>query len=138
MTHRDSLLQLKAFMGQHIFGQEHLIDRMLIGGGQACSSTPAEKLIALGHRHGVPVYPCISCDMPHFADPQVLRGTAAVLWQSGADGLYLWNYHYIRTSGLPLRGRPLPEDYQYLAELGDPNRLAHLDKIFEFPSVLSR
>ena len=30
MTHRDSLLQLKAFMGQHIFGQEHLIDRILI------------------------------------------------------------------------------------------------------------
>ncbi|HDY99193.1 MAG TPA: MoxR family ATPase [Pseudomonas sabulinigri] len=30
MTHRDSLLQLKAFLGQHIFGQEHLIDRMLI------------------------------------------------------------------------------------------------------------
>ena len=30
MTHRDSLLQLKAVMGQHIFGQEHLIDRMLI------------------------------------------------------------------------------------------------------------
>ncbi len=30
MTHRESLLQLKAFMGQHIFGQEHLIDRMLI------------------------------------------------------------------------------------------------------------
>ena len=109
--------------------QEDLIDRMLIGGGQACSSTPAEKLIALGHRHGVPVYPCISCDMPHFADPQVLRGTAAVLWQSGADGLYLWNYHYIRTRG-HLRGRPHPEDYQYLDELGDPNRLAHLDKIF--------
>ena len=30
MTHRDSLQQLKAIMGQHIFGQEHLIDRMLI------------------------------------------------------------------------------------------------------------
>jgi len=109
--------------------KENLIDRMLIGGGQACSSTPAEELVALGHRHGVPVYPCISCDLPHFANPEVLRGAAAVLWQSGADGLYLWNYHYIRTSN-HLRGRPLPTDYQYLAELGDRNRLVKLDKTF--------
>ena len=106
-----------------------LIDRLLIGGGQACSSTPAEELVGLGHRHGVPVYPRISCDLPHFANPEVLRGTAAVLWQSGADGLYLWNYHYIRSSD-HLRGRPFPDDYKYLAELGDQNRLAQLDKTF--------
>ncbi|WP_150304058.1 AAA family ATPase [Pseudomonas saliphila] len=30
MTHRNALLELKAFMGQQIFGQEQLIERMLI------------------------------------------------------------------------------------------------------------
>ena len=106
-----------------------LIDRMLIGGGQACSSTPAEELVELGHRYQVPVYPCISCDLPHFANPEILRGAASALWQAGAGGLYLWNYHYIRTSN-HRRGRPFPDDYQYLADLGEQKYLKNLDKTF--------
>ena len=119
---------------------EGLIDRLSIGGQYENACTGAEELIRLGHRHGVPVYPSFRCDSPLFgmglhkggeppASPEAMRGHAANLWNAGADGLYLWNYHYIRTSKHP-RGRPRPEDYRYLSEIGDRNRLARLDKIF--------
>jgi len=111
--------------------EEGLIDRMLTGGGLVAHSTPAEELIGLGHRHGVPVYPCISCGS--CGSPEALRAAASNLWHAGADGLYLWNYHYLfmyAGTSTHLRGRPRPEDYRYLAEIGEPSRLASLDKIF--------
>jgi len=120
--------------------EEGLIDRLIIGGLYVSTCTGAEELIELGHRYGVPVYPSFRCDSPLFGiglhkggepphGPEAMRGHAANLWNAGADGLYLWNYHYIRTSKHP-RGRPRPEDYRFLSEIGEPSRLARLDKIF--------
>lgn len=111
--------------------KEGLIDRLLTGGGYVCYSTPAEELVALGHRYEVPVYPCINCPANFVLGADSLRGAASNFWWAGADGLYLWNFHYI--PGIPQegRGRPTIDSYvQHLPEIADPQRLKYLDKTF--------
>ena len=111
--------------------KEGLIDRLLTGGGYVCYSTPAEELVALGHRYEVPVYPCINCPANYTLGDNSLRGAAANLWSTGADGIYLWNFHYI--PGIPMegRGQPTKQSYvQHLPEIADPQRLRYLDKTF--------
>lgn len=80
-----------------------------------------ETSVALGHRHGVKVYP--SLDETRLRDEAAValrmtdlgyRGRAANVWDSGADGVYLFNF-FVPTSP---RWR----------ELGDPRGLAALDK----------
>lgn len=75
--------------------REGLIDRLLTGGGYVCYSTPAEELVALGHRYEVPVYPCINCPGSSQLGNGNLRAAASNLWWAGADGIYLWNFHYL-------------------------------------------
>ena len=110
-----------------------LVDRVLAGGGYASFCVPAEELVELGHRHGVPVYPCINCpgtyDLGAGDGFAALRGAAANFWRAGADGIYLWNYQYLNTPHIAY-GQPCPEDYAHLADLADPERLARCDKIF--------
>jgi len=109
--------------------KEGLIDRPLIGDGYVYYSTPAEELVALGHRYGVPVYPCINCPSNFVLDGYNLRAAASNLWWAGADGIYLWNFHYIHGIQAPLRGRPTTADYlKYLPEIADSQRLKYLDK----------
>ena len=113
--------------------REYLVDRVLSGGGYASLCMPAEELIELGHRHDVPVYPCINCPGTFSLGAgegfESLRGAAANFWHAGADGIYLWNYQYLDTPHLAY-GQPTPDDYTHLAELADPVRLARLDKVF--------
>ena len=110
--------------------EEGLVDRLLTGGGYAPFSTPAEELISLGHRHDVLVYPCINCGAIGIGSwAEALRGAAANLWHAGADGLYLWNFHYIKAPSRSY-GRPFPEAYQRLLEIGDPKKMAYEKKIF--------
>ena len=111
--------------------REHLVDRLLTGGGYVCYSTPAEELVKLGHRFEVPVYPCINCPANYRLGGGTLRGAAANLWWAGADGIYLWNFQYIPASGSLGYGRPAPEQYRkHLPEIADPRRLKYLDKSF--------
>ena len=111
--------------------KERLFDRMLTGEGELCYSTPAEELIQLGHRHEVPVYPCINCPATYPLGGDNLRGAASDLWWAGADGIYLWNFHYIHYPGTFGHGRPAPEEYQeHLPDIADPQRLKYLDKSF--------
>lgn len=83
---------------------------------------PWSYSVALGHRHGVKVYPALT-------DPRVqgetrfkrasvpaYRARAANAWASGADGLYCFNLYDID------RKSPL------WRELGDPQTLAFTDK----------
>ena len=113
--------------------QEGLVDRLLAGGGYASFCVPAAELVELGHCYDVPVYPCINCpgtfDRGAGRGFEALRGAAANFWQAGADGIYLWNYHYLNTPHIAY-GQPYPEDYGHLADIADPARLARLDKIF--------
>ncbi|WP_395744679.1 family 10 glycosylhydrolase [Prosthecobacter sp.] len=50
------------------------------------------------------------------------RATAALHWQAGADGMYLWNQHWIK------HYRDAAFDRQSWKEIGDPAVLAHKDK----------
>lgn len=50
------------------------------------------------------------------------RATAALHWQAGADGMYLWNQHWIK------HYRDYSFDRQSWKEIGDPAVLAHKDK----------
>ena len=111
--------------------KEGLIDRLLTGGGYVCYSTPAEELVELGHRYDVPVYPCINCPAIFTLGGRNLRAAASNLWQAGADGIYLWNFHYIDAPNMKGRGQPATAAYlQHLPEIADPQRLKHLDKSF--------
>lgn len=118
--------------------KEGLVDRMLSGGGYASFSAPAKELVDLGHQHDVPVYPCINCpltfDLGKGLGFESMRGAAANIWDSGADGIYLWNYHYMKTPHIAY-GQPQPDDYGHLSDLGDPKRLKSLDKIFSVNPV---
>ena len=86
-----------------------------------------ERSVALGHRHGVKVYP--SLDESRVRDGaakalrqtvQSYRGRAAAAWQAGADGVYVFNSFDPRSA--------------IWRELGDMRTLGGLDKDY-FASV---
>lgn len=84
---------------------------------------PWEYLVELGHRYDVPVYPCLSESRVRAEGPpyrrqsqESYRARAARVWQSGADGVYTFNFFAAKS--------PL------LREMGDPAVLAKLDKTY--------
>jgi len=87
---------------------------------------PWEVSIQLGHKYGVPVYPCLS---PwHARDPKVksfrvrtpecIRAQAMVMWDAGADGVYTFNH-----ASYDYHNPPWPK-------LGDPTMLEGMDKVY--------
>ena len=105
------------------------VDRMLIGGGYTVFTNPAQELVKLGHSHDVPVYPCINCGLQVFGSDETMRGAAANIFSAGADGIYLWNYHYRKVPMLAY-GRPVPEAYGLLEDIGSASSLQFRDKRF--------
>lgn len=90
---------------------------------------PWEDLVKLGHRYGAKVYPSLSearvtgeVGPYRRASRESYRARASRVWQSGADGVYLFNFFN-------------PND-PMLSELGDPAKLARLDKTY-FAAVRS-
>ncbi|HUT93648.1 MAG TPA: hypothetical protein VMY37_29560 [Thermoguttaceae bacterium] len=81
-----------------------------------------EYLVELGHRYGVPVYPCLSESRigtdTRFRRNSIesYRARAMRAWAAGADGIYLFNYFDPR--GAVWR------------ELGDPEALSTMDKLY--------
>jgi len=77
-------------------------------------------LIELGHRYGVPVYPCLSESRvrtdTRFKRRSIesYRGRAMRAWAAGADGIYIFNYFNPRG--------------QIWRELGDPAALRKMTK----------
>ena len=110
--------------------REGLIDRLLTGGGYVCYSTPAEELVALGHRYEVPFYPCINCPGSSQLGNGNLRAAASNLWWAGGDGIYLWNFQYLPGGSIGY-GRLAAAQYKkHLPDIADPARLRYLDKSF--------
>lgn len=109
--------------------REGLVDRLLVGGGYVPFTSPYSELVALGHAHDVPVYPCINCGAPPGGPDEALRGAASNIYLSGADGIYLWNYQYRDIPKLGY-GRPTDEGYALLKELGSPSGLRYGDKTY--------
>ena len=82
-----------------------------------------EYSVELGHRFGVPVYPCLSDSRVrdeagpfHRRSLEAYRARAAQAWLAGADGIYLFNLFSPR----------LP----HWRELGDATALQGLDKLY--------
>ena len=100
---------------------EGLIDLMAVSGYFRLN--PWEVSVELGHKHGVPVYPCLSETRQRDSQARTARASlacyrarAANVWASGADGVYLFNFFNPRS--------PL------WRELGDPKALAATDKVY--------
>lgn len=95
------------------------LDMMSLGGGYVPFTSDWKEMVDLGHRHGVPVYPVISASGMRgpYAAIEAWRGAAMNIWQSGADGVYLFNH---------APNAPSPQ----FKQLGDPSALATMDKIF--------
>ena len=80
--------------------QDGLIDTMALGGGYVTFDLPVADMIALGHEHGVPVYPCLSQSGLMYRPPrgtstkqppEAWLGAASRAWDAGADGIYTFN-----------------------------------------------
>lgn len=80
--------------------QDGLVDVMALGGGYITFDLPVAELIALGHKHDVPVYPCLSQSGLMYRSPrgtstkqppEAWLGAASRLWSDGADGIYTFN-----------------------------------------------
>ena len=105
--------------------EQGLVD-MLVPGEWEFS--PWEKWVALGQKHGVPVYPCLSWtgSKKRKGPPSMQEGIpigslyarALNVWHSGADGVYLFN--------------AFDPDSPLWRELGNREILAGLDKDY-FP-----
>ncbi|MCY3757919.1 MAG: hypothetical protein OXG96_09380, partial [Acidobacteria bacterium] len=73
--------------------------------------------------------PCINCGLQVFGSDETMRGAAANIFQAGADGIYLWNYHYRQVPMLAY-GRPVPEAYGLLEDIQSVSSLQFRDKRF--------
>jgi len=81
--------------------------------------------VALGHKHGVPVYPSLSESrvrgQSRFSRGSVecYRGRAANAWLAGMDGMYLFNFFDVSSSRSPV-----------LREIGGPGELRGKNKLY--------
>lgn len=109
--------------------KDGLVDVLTTGGGYVPFGMPTKQLVKLGHKYDVPVYPCISgSGMRGGADYNSIeawRGAASSAWAQGADGIYIFNYFPTETT-------------PHLMELGDPKKLATMDKLFPIDNNVYR
>lgn len=121
--------------------QEKLIDTMSLGGGYITFDLPARELIDLGHKHGVPVYPCLSQSGLLYRaprgestkqPPEAWFGAAARLWADGADGIYTFNL-------FPGPGSDTDREYarQVLTTIGSPEKLREVSIEYAMTDAVS-
>ena len=103
--------------------EEDLVDILVTGGGYApmAMAPQVREMSNLGHSYGVPVYACISTSgmSGEHSVVEAWRGAAMNVWQAGADGVYTFNF-WPRA----------PEAWDRLGEIGSPETLKGLDKIY--------
>ncbi len=84
--------------------------------------SPWEYSVELGHKHGVPVYPCLSDSRVRGetrfrrSSTASYRGRAMNAWSAGADGLHVFNN--------------FDPNAVIWREIGDPETLLPLDKLY--------
>lgn len=83
---------------------------------------PWQYSVALGHKHGIPVYPCLSDSRVrgetrfHRSESASYRGRAMNAWLAGADGLHLFNF--------------FDPHARVWREIGDHDTLRNLNKLY--------
>ena len=102
--------------------REDLVDLVIVG---EVALAPWEETIRLAHRYGVPVYPCIRRSIigEERGSLESFRAQALTAWKQGADGIYLFNLF------------PEEDHDRKYRELGDPNGLERLDKLYSLDPV---
>ncbi len=102
--------------------REDLVDLVIVG---EVALAPWEETIRLAHRYGVPVYPCIRRSIigEERGSLESFRAQALTAWKQGADGIYLFNLF------------PDEDHDRKYRELGDPNGLERLDKLYSLDPV---
>lgn len=122
---------------------EGSIDILIAGGGYKPYSTEFRYFVDLGHRYGVPVYPCINISVAsplntgdtkerHIAER--IRAMASNIWFEGGDGVYLFNLFV----PVDVDNISPPKVYSVLNEIGDPYKLQYLDKIYQAETLRSQ
>ena len=130
----DNGMDLRAWL------EQDLIDILIAGGGYAPYSMPIEALLDVADRCGVPVYPCVRefASVTGSTHAEGVRGLASNWYRTGASGLYFWNlgtpFEY--KSGQDLTSTR-DECYACLNEVGDPEAIARLDKVFGVDGLTS-
>lgn len=108
--------------------EEGLIDLLVVGGDFLLK--PWEESVALGHKYNVPVYPCLTYEgrkAPWFewvgtrSTLESYRARALESWNAGADGIYMFNLFNPKAP--------------HWRELGDPQMLLKLDKVYHGSTV---
>lgn len=113
---------------------EGLIDVLSISGGYVAFDQPVEELIELGHKHDVPVYPCLSLSGLLYRPPRgkgesqpsaAWYGAAARFWEAKADGIYSFNL-------FPGPGTPEQREHAVtiLKTIGSKETVAGADQMF--------
>lgn len=86
---------------------------------------PWETSVALGHKYGVSVYPCISDSRVkgegrfRRGSVESYRGQALEAWAAGADGIHLFNLFDVFGGRSPV-----------FKEIGDPKALRTMDRLY--------
>lgn len=111
--------------------EEDLVDVLAGDGGYVPKAMASQvvKLTELSHKYNVPFYPCISRKgmigtvLEHSV--AAWRGTAMNIWHAGGDGVFVYDFNP------PEDGyEPLADSLQKLREIGSPQILKGLDKIY--------
>lgn len=112
-----------------------LVDILIAGGGYSPFSLPTEEFTQIAHNYRVLVYPCINQgaaqNVSRGSFLEGVRALATNWFQSGANGIYLWNL------GTPFEyktGQDLvnirTQSYACLVDIGEPQTLLWKDKLF--------
>ena len=114
-------LELSNYLGLDLqrWLAEGLVDVLVLGGGYMPLTMPARGLIDLGHKHDVPVYPCLSASglKETHSVAEAWRAAAGNLLADGADGIMTFNYFPDKPS-------------EILKTIGEPAAMANLDKMY--------
>ena len=97
---------------------EELVDIVVVGGGFIPYETPIREFVHAANGK-IDVYGCI--ESTRYADEKNFRAIASHFWDSGAQGVHLYNFY---TMGPAWNKR-------ILNQLADPEALKHLDKRYE-------
>lgn len=114
---RDLGLDLEAWLG------EGLVD--LLATTCYFRLNPWETSVALGHAHGVPVYPCLSDSRVkgetrfRRSSVEAYRGRALAAWAAGADGIHVFNHFDVAGPRAAV-----------FREIGDPEALRRMERLY--------
>ena len=100
--------------------EEKLVDMVVVGGGFVPFGMNIEEFVEVGRGSACRVYGCMEAMRPAAAD-EVIAAISSRIWHSGADGIYLFNYH----------GHSAQWKRRILNQIAAPESLAQLDKRYE-------